>query len=59
MKVSLHWLRHSYATHLLASGTHFRYLQELSSHKSSRTTEIYTHVSQKKIQGIRSPLDDL
>jgi integrase/recombinase XerD len=57
--VSLHWLRHSYATHLLESGTDLRYIQELLGHKSSRTTEIYTHVSQKKIQGIRSPFDDL
>lgn len=57
--VSLHWLRHSYATHLLESGTDLRYIQELLGHKSSKTTEIYTHVSIKNIQNIKSPFDDL
>jgi integrase/recombinase XerD len=57
--VSLHWLRHSYATHLLESGTDLRYIQELLGHKSSRTTEIYTHVTIQSIQKIRSPFDDL
>lgn len=57
--VTLHWLRHSYATHLLESGTDLRYIQELLGHKSSKTTEIYTHVSTKSIQSIRSPFDDL
>lgn len=57
--VTLHWLRHSYATHLLESGTDLRYIQELLGHQSSKTTEIYTHVTTKGIQNIRSPLDDL
>jgi len=57
--VSLHWLRHSYATHLLESGTDLRYIQEILGHKSSKTTEIYTHVTSKSIQKIKSPFDDL
>ena len=57
--VTLHWLRHSYATHLLEAGTDLRYIQELLGHKSSKTTEIYTHVTEKSLQKIKSPFDDL
>lgn len=57
--VTLHWLRHSYATHLLENGTDLRYIQEILGHSSSKTTEIYTHVSTKNIQNITSPFDYL
>lgn len=57
--VTMHWLRHSYATHLLESGTDLRYIQEILGHSRSTTTEIYTHVSNKDIQRIVSPFDSL
>ena len=57
--VTLHWLRHSYATHLLENGTDLRYIQEILGHSSSKTTEIYTHVSTKSIRNITSPFDYL
>ena len=58
-EVGVHSLRHSYATHLHESGYDIRYIQELLGHRSSRTTEIYTHVSRRDLANIRSPIDDL
>ncbi len=58
-KVTMHTLRHSFATHLLDHGTDLRYIQELLGHQSVKTTEIYTHISPKGLSRIRSPLDFL
>ena len=56
---TLHCLRHSIATHMLDNGTDLRYIQELLGHKSSRTTEIYTHVSIRNLQNIKNPFEDM
>jgi site-specific recombinase XerD len=55
--VSVHTLRHSFATHLLEKGHDIRTIQELLGHTNIQTTMIYKHMAKKNILGVRSPLD--
>jgi site-specific recombinase XerD len=58
-RVTVHTLRHTFATHMLESGTDLRYIQSLLGHESTKTTEIYTHITTKGFDQIKSPLDKL
>ena len=58
-KISIHGLRHTFATHLLENGTDIRYIQTLLGHSNIRTTERYTHVARRNVLSIKSPLDSI
>ena len=59
MTITPHILRHCFATHSLEKGIDLRYVQAMLGHKSSKTTEIYTHVSTKQLNKLSNPLDDI
>ncbi len=57
--VTPHILRHSFAAHLVESGTDIRYVQELLGHRSLKTAEIYIHIADVSKSRVKSPLDQL
>ena len=58
-EVSIHSLRHTFATHLLEDGTDIRYIQALLGHSNTRTTERYTRIAKGRVLNIKSPLDSI
>jgi integrase/recombinase XerD len=54
---TVHTLRHSFATHLLESGTDLYYIQRLLGHTTAKTTSVYLHIAEKDIARVRSPID--
>ena len=58
-RMSCHTFRHSFATHMLENGVNIRVVQELMGHADVKTTEVYTHLMEKDISAVLSPLDNL
>ena len=56
-RITPHCLRHSFATHLMEQGVEQRNIQALLGHRDPKSTEVYLHVSNKSLMGIRSPFD--
>jgi integrase/recombinase XerD len=56
-KASMHTLRHSFATHLLESGTDLFHIQRLLGHTTAKTTSVYLHITGKDIANVKSPID--